>query len=88
MLVLVTAIALIAAMCLYARHALDRPHHELEHCDLCLHLGGAAGSPTSLSIPGKPVLATGVVPRLSEITLPARRIAGLHLPRGPPRNCC
>ena len=86
MLVLCTAIALIAATGAYSRHALDRPHHDHEHCDLCLHLGGAVGSPSSLSILGKPVLATAVVHLASEIALPPRRIAGRHLPRGPPRS--
>lgn len=85
MLVLCAAIALIAATSLYARHALDRPDHAHEHCDLCLHLGGTAGTPSSPAIAGKPVLATHAVRVASEVTPAQRRIAGLHLPRGPPR---
>lgn len=84
LLVLCAAIALITATGMYSRHALDRPNHNHEHCDLCLHLGGAAGTPSSLTIPGKPVLATTGVTLRRSITVPQRRIAGLHLPRGPP----
>ncbi len=79
-----TTVALIICAALYASHALADPAHEHEHCDLCVHLGGAASAPAAAKVSGKPPLVARVpaVP----VTAPraVRSPLGAHLPRGPP----
>jgi hypothetical protein len=84
LLVLCTAIALIVASAVYSQHALGQPQHDHGHCDLCLHLGGTAGTAPTLSVPGKAAPVTAVVRLAPELDLPARRIARPQQPRGPP----
>jgi hypothetical protein len=81
---LCTTIALIVATAVYSQHALGQPQHDHGHCDLCLHLGGAAGTPHSLAAVGKLVLATTQVRLAHAFALPARRIVNPQQPRGPP----
>jgi hypothetical protein len=84
LLALCTTVALMVATAVYSQHALGQPQHDHAHCDLCLHLGSAAGSRPSLSVPGRPVLATTLVRLAHYVALPARRIVRPQLPRGPP----
>jgi hypothetical protein len=86
LLVLLTAIALIAAAAQYSRHDLGEPQHSQGHCDLCSHLGCTAGSPAHASVPGKPVLGLGSLQAGHHFILSSRPSAGTSLPRGPPHS--
>lgn len=87
LLVLCTTIAMIVATSVYARHELVNPHHGQGHCDLCVHLGGAAGTPVSVGALGKTLPVTWQVPSARELVLPPWHRDGLRLPRGPPSSC-
>jgi hypothetical protein len=80
----IAAIALIAAASLYSSHGVSDRIHRTTHCDLCVHLGGTAGSPAHTAVVGKPVLAVRVPTERPQHLVPARRKATNQLPRGPP----
>lgn len=87
LLILITAIALIAGDCAYSRHDLGSVQHDSGRCDLCSHFAGSAGSPSDISTTvGKPVLALRALPAGNDVILPSRPSAGISLPRGPPRS--
>ena len=83
---LCAAFALIVCAAVYSAHGLGDRGHEHEHCDLCVHFSGSAGSPAQVKIVGKPVLIVRLAPIPAGRLVAARPPAGLHLPRGPPLN--
>jgi hypothetical protein len=82
---LVAAISLIAVSVVYSRHVVTALHEQGD-CDLCGHFAASAGSPAHPVVPGKPVLVVHVSPVPQGLVLPARRKAGIYLPRGPPHS--
>jgi hypothetical protein len=84
LLALIAACALIAAAAAYSAHGLADRGHEHTHCDLCVHLGGSAGSPVPPAVAGKPVLVVRELPPPRQIPRSTRLAPGEHLPRGPP----
>jgi hypothetical protein len=84
LLVLVTAIALVACAAVYSAHGLGDRNHEHSHCDLCVHFSGSAGSPAKATLASKPVPTDRVAPAPPELFIPTRSATGEHLPRGPP----
>jgi hypothetical protein len=81
---LVATCALIACSAVYAAHGLGDRAHEHEHCDLCVHFSGSAGSPAQAKVVGKPVLVARVLLALPSFLLPVAAACRAHLPRGPP----
>jgi hypothetical protein len=78
------ACALIVCAAVYSAHGLGDRSHEHEHCDLCVHFSGSAGSPAQAKISGKPVLVVRVTTPRAPTLRPTRSPVGAHLPRGPP----
>jgi hypothetical protein len=76
--------ALVACGLLFATHALTDRGHEHEHCDLCVHLSGSAGSPAHAQAVGKPVLAVRVPPLPAPLLTATPAPTGPKLARGPP----
>jgi len=81
---LLASCALIACTLLFAVHGLGDRAHEHEHCDLCVHLSGSAGSPAQAQAPGKPVLVVRLPQAPAPLLIASRSPTGPHLPRGPP----
>jgi hypothetical protein len=81
---LLAALALACCAALYAAHGLGDRGHEHEHCDLCVHLSGSAGTSASPQVLGHPVLVAHVAAIALPPALPERFPPGLSLPRGPP----
>ncbi|MBS0365141.1 MAG: hypothetical protein JSR67_04865 [Proteobacteria bacterium] len=81
---LLVACALLVCSALYSAHGLADPAHGHSHCDLCVHLGGSAGTTPAAVAADKP--APGVWIRVpAETAAPlARRLGNAYLPRGPP----
>ena len=82
---LVATCALIACSAVFAAHGLADRGHEHEHCDLCVHFSGSAGSPAQAKVVGKPALVVRALLILPSILLPVPAPLRAHLPRGPPR---
>jgi len=76
--------ALVACAVLFATHGLTERTHAHDHCDLCVHLGGSAGSPAAAQAVGKPVLAVRVPPAPAPLLVPTPAPTGPKLARGPP----
>ncbi len=83
---LCAALALILCTALYSAHGLGDRAHEHEHCDLCVHLGGNAGSAAPLKVGGRPSLVSRVPAAPVSRPPGAQRVAGLPLARGHPRR--
>jgi hypothetical protein len=81
---LLAAFTLIVCAAVYSAHGLGDRAHEHEHCDLCVHFGGSAGSPAQAQIIGKPVFVARIPATPAGVVLPTRSPVGEHLPRGPP----
>jgi hypothetical protein len=81
---LVATCALIVCSAVYASHGLGDGGHEHEHCDLCVHFSGSAGSPAQAKVLGKPVLVVRAALAPPSILLPVPTAARANLPRGPP----
>jgi hypothetical protein len=81
---LVATCALIVCSAVYAAHGLGDRGHEHEHCDLCVHFSGSAGSPAQAKVVGKPVLVARVLRVLPSVLVPVPTALRAHLPRGPP----
>ncbi len=81
---LLVACALIACTAVYSAHDLGDRSHEHEHCDLCVHFSGSAGSPAHAKVVGKPVLVVRTAPIPPQLFVHTRSPVGLPLPRGPP----
>ncbi len=81
---LVATCALIVCSAVYASHGLTDRGHEHEHCDLCVHFSGSAGSPAQAQVIGKPVLVVRARLTLPTVLLPVPAPLRAHLPRGPP----
>jgi hypothetical protein len=80
----VAACALIVSAAVYAAHGLADRDHEHTHCDLCVHLGGTAGSPPLAAVIGKPLLISHAPHLPQGVRLAARAPRGAHGARGPP----
>ena len=78
------ACALIACSAVYASHGLSDRGHEHEHCDLCVHFSGSAGSPAQAKVAGKPVLVVRTILTPALPLLPSRSPVGANFARGPP----
>lgn len=76
--------ALIVCTAVYSAHGLGDRGHEHEHCDLCVHFSGSAGSPAQAQVIGKPVLVVRTPTIRLQTLRPTRSPLGAHLPRGPP----
>ncbi len=81
---LVATCALIVCSAVYASHGLSDRGHEHEHCDLCVHFSGSAGSPGQAKVVGKAGLVVLAVFTAPSVLLPVPARARAHLPRGPP----
>ena len=81
---LVAACALIVCSAVYSAHGLSDRGHEHEHCDLCVHFSGSAGSPAQAKVAVKSALVVRAILVRPQILLPVRSPVGAHLPRGPP----
>jgi hypothetical protein len=81
---LVAACALIVCSAVYSAHGLSDRGHEHEHCDLCVHFSGSAGSPAQAQVVGKPVIVVRAILTLPLALLLVPHPRGAHLPRGPP----
>lgn len=81
---LVAALTLIVCSAVFSAHGFGDRGHEHEHCDLCVHFSGSAGSPAQAKVVGKPVLVVLAEPPAPLQLLLARSPLGAHLPRGPP----
>ena len=81
---LFATLALIQCTALYSAHGLGDRAHEHEHCDLCVHLGGNAGSPALLKVGAKPPLMTRMPAAPASRTPDVQHRAGPALARGPP----
>ena len=77
-------LALIVCAAVYSAHGLGDRAHEHEHCDLCVHFSGSAGTPAQVKIVGKPALVGTLAAIPTSSVQPARPPGGPHLPRGPP----
>ena len=82
---LVAACALIVCSAVYSAHGLNDRGHEHEHCDLCVHFSGSAGSPAQAKVVGRPSLVVRALLTLPSVLLPVPAPLRAHLPRGPPR---
>ncbi|MBV8783168.1 MAG: hypothetical protein JOZ67_03170 [Gammaproteobacteria bacterium] len=84
LLALLATCALIATTAQYAAHDLGARGHSHEHCDLCVHLAGSAGSRAA----PLPPLATATTWVYVAQALPPRRTfffpRGARLARAPP----
>ena len=78
------AMMLIACSAVYSAHGLSDRAHEHEHCDLCVHLSGSAGSPAQVKVVSKAVLAVRAFALPAYVLRALPVPSGLHLPRGPP----
>ena len=78
------ALALILCTAMYSAHGLSDRAHGHEHCDLCVHLSGSAGTPAQLQVVSKPLLAVHAQPLPESVVRALRSPLGAHLPRGPP----
>jgi hypothetical protein len=77
--------ALIVCSAVYSAHGLGDRAHEHEHCDLCVHFSGSAGSPAQAKVVGQPALVARALLALpSVLLLPVPTAFRAHLPRGPP----
>jgi hypothetical protein len=83
---LVATCALIVCSAVYASHGLNDRGHEHEHCDLCAHFSGSAGSPAQAKVVGKPVVAVRAILTPASVLLPVPAPLRAHLPRGPPSS--
>ncbi|MBS0578370.1 MAG: hypothetical protein JSR36_03800 [Proteobacteria bacterium] len=81
---LLAACALIACSAVYASHGLGDRGHEHEHCDLCVHFSGSAGSPAQVKVAAKPLLVLRAIFLPPPLLLPNRSPVGANLARGPP----
>jgi hypothetical protein len=81
---LLAACALVVCGAVYAAHGLSDRGHEHEHCDLCVHFSGSAGSPAQAKVAGKPVLVVRAILARPQLLIPLRSPSRAHLPRGPP----
>jgi hypothetical protein len=81
---LIAAFTLIIGLCAFSAHGFGDRVHENGHCDLCVHFGGTAGSPTHALPAGKPILAVRAPIERRMAVRCARRRVGTFLPRGPP----
>ena len=81
---LFAAIALIVCTAVYSAHGLGDRAHEHEHCDLCVHLSGSAGSPAQVKVEGRPPFVARVPAAMRATLLSTRPPLGLSLARGPP----
>ena len=80
----VAACALIVCSAVFSAHGLADRGHEHEHCDLCVHFSGSAGSPAQAKVIAKPVLVVRAILTPALLLLPVPSPVGAHLPRGPP----
>jgi hypothetical protein len=83
---LLAAVMLIACSALYSAHGLSDRAHEHEHCDLCVHLSGSAGSPAQVKVVCRAELSVRAVALPVAVLRALPAPSGLHLPRGPPRK--
>jgi hypothetical protein len=81
---LVAACALIVCSAVYASHGLGDRGHEHEHCDLCVHFSGSAGSPAQAKVAAMAVLVVRAIFLPPRLPLPSRSPLGANLARGPP----
>ena len=81
---IIAALTLIVALSAFSAHGFGSGGHDNDHCDLCVHFSGTAGSPAQITVAGKPVLVVRAPIERPEIVRPARRRVGTQLPRGPP----
>ena len=81
---LVATCALIVCSAVFSAHGLGDRAHEHEHCDLCVHFSGSAGSPAQAKVVGKPVLVVRAILALPTVFCPVAAAFRAHRPRGPP----
>jgi hypothetical protein len=81
---IIAAFTLIVALGAFSAHGFGGGGHDNDHCDLCVHFSGTAGSPAQVTVVGKPVLVVRAPIERLGILRGARRRVGTQLPRGPP----
>jgi hypothetical protein len=82
---LLAAVALLFCGVLYAGHGLGDRSHEHEHCDLCVHLAGTAGTPAAAKAVGRPAPVAWVAAAPAAQGVLPSYPTGLYLSRAPPQ---